>query len=254
MKSLTILGTRVEIDEERTGELYEGGSSDLDWCQCDGCTNARMQRLHSAPAEQSRLLREMGLDPALPYLSRATWQRSPRSRRHTQRLCCWFAYGRIVDAECTEVLRFDRFNSMWVDSRRALLDRRIEGMEWNRPTDPGFIYVVTFNRLPRLYGEVCGFRSERAPNPCPECGFMWRETGYLKRRSLIPEWRGVPELLEVLRLREGRVYVEFCSRCGRMEYRIVDDRPPFRRRNTLHRDALKAARATPPARPVARLR
>ncbi|HLK16275.1 MAG TPA: hypothetical protein VKT78_15825 [Fimbriimonadaceae bacterium] len=72
---------------------------------------------------------------------------------------------------------------------------------------------------------------------------MWRETGYLKRRSLIPEWRGVSEHTQVPRLRKSRVYVEFCSQCGRMEYRVVDDKPPFRRRNTLHRDALKAMRA-----------
>lgn len=71
---------------------------------------------------------------------------------------------------------------------------------------------------------------------------LWRETGYLKRRSLIPEWKNLPHLAKVLGEREKRVFVSLCLRCGRMEHEVVEDMPPFRRKSTLYRDAVRAHR------------
>jgi hypothetical protein len=162
--------------------------------------------------------------------------------RHTRRLSCWFIYGKLVgELRLTSKIRFDRWNWMWADTSRTAIHAWNSSLE-DLDQDPGLLYVFASNILPWFYGEVSGFRSEYAEK-CPRCGSRYRVTGYLKRRSLIPLWEGVPQLSSVLLERKHRVYVEFCTSCGRMEYEIVPKTPPFRKPNTLLRDEQKALRA-----------
>lgn len=230
-------GHEVEVDTERTSLLYK---RTLDWCQCDFCTNAHIARARHTPVEQVEKLHALGVDPWRPCLSEFGGNRSHDPSRHTRRLSCWFLYGRLIGESPTPKLRFDRWNWMWADTNRAVIqawDSELERLDG----DPDLIYVFASNVLPWLYGEVSGFRIEYAV-PCSRCGSRFRETGYLKRRSLIPQWEGMPELNTVLLERKLRVYVEFCTSCGHMEHRVVPNTPPFRKRNRLLRDERKAAR------------
>jgi hypothetical protein len=242
MKSVVIGGVTVEIDQLKSVDLEDDGGWPRDWCQCDGCTTARMARLDAAPQDQTKILRALGLNPLTPTHSAWTRQSHPRSSQYGQRICCWFGYGKILSADCTPRVRFDKFNEMWVDSRRPVLNSTVENLMQIKPDDPGMIYIVTSNRLLWLHGEVCSFRQDYSAAECPDCGSRWRESGYLKRTSLIPDWKGVPHLNEVLRAREKRVYVEFCAHCGRMDYEIVDRKRPFRRKNNLYRDEQRERR------------
>jgi|GEM_PF-6735041 len=236
MKSVAIGGLTVEIDEVRSEELETLDGWPRDWCQCDGCTSARMARLDGAPRDQTETLKALGLNPMSPTHSACALSHHRRSSRYGQRVCCWFAYGKVLGADHTPVIKFDKFNRMWVDSRRSVLNPTIENLEQIEPDEPGMIYVVTSNRLLWLHGEVCLFRQDYSPIECPDCGNRWRETGYLKRNSLIPEWKRAFHLSGILRAGKKRVYVEFCSHCGRMDYAVVDRKRPFRRKNNLYRD------------------
>ena len=230
----------MEVDEERTAPLYQPYWPPLDWCQCDGCTNARMCRIDGSPTEQIQVLEALDMDPRIPYSTSSVRQFRPKSRHHTHRVSCWPAYGKIVGFESTPKRRFDRHNSMWVDSRLKMVKAAIESPMQPLPEGPDLIYIIASNRLLWLYGEVCGFRSDYVLRACPTCRGEWRETGYLKRHSFIPDWKHLPELKEVLRRGRQRVYVEFCSKCGRMDYQIVEAKPPFRTKSHLYRDKLRA--------------
>ena len=232
MKRIEIGGTIVEVDEARTAEIYEQVH---DWCQCDGHTNARMARAEATPPEQAATIAALGLDLRNPYYS--SYARGPRpSRRFSRHNDCWVAYGRIVGAGATPRERHGRWGWIRADSDRGRATKDVESLFWSELDKPGLVYIVSSVVVPWLYGEVCGFRSDYVGAECPECGSTWRQTGYLKRRSLIPEWKGLPHLADVLREREKRVFVSFCSTCGRMEHEIVEDRPPFRTKSTLYRD------------------
>ena len=242
MRRVGIGGVIVEVDEVRTAELYD---EYMDWCQCDGCINARMTRLDATPPKQAEILTSLGLNPRVPYFSSAAnlRQRPPRGRqRYGRRNSCWIAYGKIVGAEATPTLPLDKAGWLRVDTERSAAARDVEGLEHVEADGPDLVYIVTSNVILWLYDEVAGFRSDYVKEPCPACDFRWRETGYLKRDSLIPQWKGLPQLAQVLRRRKERVYVEFCSKCGRMECRIVGRKPPFRAKNTLYDDEQKAQR------------
>ncbi|MGV3617765.1 MAG: hypothetical protein ACO1SV_20765 [Fimbriimonas sp.] len=242
MKRVAIEGVTVEVDEARTAALYDESEWPIDGCECDYCTNARMARREATPPEQAEVLRTLGLDPAKPYHSASLPSHSRRLKRYATRRSYWPVYGRILDAEKTPRRRFDHDNSLEVFSHRQDFFEVVDKLDETAVDEPDLICVVATNRLLVLYNEVCGFRQDYVAQRCPDCGSRWRQTGYLKRRSLIPAWKGLPHLDAVLRKRQARVYVEFCVRCGRMEHRIVEDRPPFRRKNTLYEDELKAMR------------
>jgi hypothetical protein len=239
MKRVEFGGVVVEVDEKRTSSLYEDR---YDGCQCDGCTNARVTRVDATPPRQVEIITALGLDYQNPYLSAS--ERRPHHRRpgYSRRNSCWVAYGTIIGAESTPQVSFDRWNWIWTDSSRSRAGLAVENLVHMKLDSAGLIYIVASNSIPRLYLEVCGFRSERGVQACPRCNSHWRETGYLKRTSRIPDWYGVPELRGVLRNGKQRVYVEFCSECGRMEHRLVDDKPPFRRKSLKGRDQQRIQR------------
>ncbi len=116
---------------------------------------------------------------------------------------------------------------MWADTDRAATRAWNTVLDDLDLSDPELLYVFTSNALPWLYGEVTEFRPVRAEG-CARCGCMHRQTGDLKRQSLIPLWEGLPHLRSALLERKYRVYVEFCGSCGLMEYEIVARTPPFR--------------------------
>lgn len=234
---MTFEGFGLEIDKARTAQLYAEGHS-MDWCQCEGCTNARVTRSHF-PEMQKKVLQEAGLDPMLPFHSAAIGGR-PVQQGHTRRVSCWFAYGRLIGADRTPSMRFDRYNWMWVDTNRRRLNTLIENLDYLQPgPDADLLYFVASNSIPWLYSEMGTVRTDYVANGCPVCGGRWRETAYLKPRSRIPGWKGLPDLEKVLRDRKERIYVEICSRCGHMDYSLVTKSPPFRHRNTLLRDEQK---------------
>jgi hypothetical protein len=238
MKQVEIAGVIVEVDEERTADLQHHNA---DWCQCDGCTNARMERGRAMSDDQKRLLSDLGLNFREPFTSAYSQAKSKESPQHLRRNTCWLACGRIIGAKSTPIHRFDKHNWMWVESRREEAQEAVQVYPtFENIKEEGLIYILASNSIPRLYGEVCGFRSDYVEEECPDCGSRWRETGYLKPRSRIPDWRGVPELNQVLRDGRQRVYIELCSHCGRMEHRIVENRKPFRVKNTLYRDEMRA--------------
>ncbi len=236
MLRVDIGGVEVEVDEGRTKAFMAEGGWWAHGCQCPGCLDARMARRDGAPSEQTEILKSLGFNPLEPTQSYWVPSKGRSLERYLQRVSIWFAFGRIVGGSRTPQIQFDRFNSMWVDSERASIRTLASGFRQWQPDEPGTILVVTSNRLLTLSGEVCSFRQDYSAAKCPDCENFWRMTGYLKKGSLIPDWKGLPELTQILKARKKRVYVEFCVECGRMEYRIVDRKRPFRKKNRLYRD------------------
>lgn len=241
MRSVSFQGSVVEFDEGKSAPLiYE--ASQRDWCQCDGCTNRRMTRTDFTPVAQREVLRGFGLDYTQPLHS-AFARNQNRVRPHCVRtVSCWFLYGRISSGTATPRLNFDSENWMIIDPDRERLNRLIGNLNEVEPFGPGLIYLVTSNCIPRLFGEVCSFRSERGSR-CSRCHSEWHKTGYLRHRSLIPSWFGLPDLKRTLLDRKARVLVKFCSHCGMVEHEIVPDKPPFRRKSPIARSERRLVRA-----------
>lgn len=144
----------MEVDEARTAEMYY---SNHDWCQCNGCTNARMGRADATPPEQTAKLAALGLDLREPFYS--SYARGPRpSRRFSRHNCCWAAYGRIVGAEETPRERHGRWGWIAAYASRERATEQVESLRWSELDGEGLVYVVSSVVVPWLYGEVCGFR------------------------------------------------------------------------------------------------
>lgn len=186
------------------------------------------------PPELIDLVRQFAVDPWEQSLTDFKRLKLERPRGFVSVICYWEVYGRIAGETPSPRLDFEARHLIWVDSFQnefLPFNRRREDVD---PSEVFCLFVAT--AFPILKFQVCSFRSEIG-NPCRECGSEWRETGYLKRRSLIPEWYGLPDLGKVLSEKKQRVYVEFCVECGRLEHRIVEDKPPFRttdKRNRVH--------------------
>ena len=227
-------GIAIEIDKGRTAELYNRFPTD--WCQCDGCSSARIARMDAMPTEQAELLSKAGLDPLYPYISSwAPHHYDKNNRRYGRRNDCWLAHGKVIGAERTPILSFAPHHRMWISSDMSEKDKVIEAWGSDEPHEEDLIYIFASNVIPLMHNEVCEFRSERVLR-CSNCGSDWRLTGYLKRRSLIPEWKNLPELSKVLREGRKRVLVSFCHRCGQMEYSLVDRKRPFRQKDKSDRE------------------
>lgn len=236
MKSWRFQGIDLEIDVAKTKALYTGH---WDVCQCDFCTNSKLTAHRFVPVRQVELLEAWGANPWDPVLSAPGSRRSNFPLHFVRRISCWLIHGRIIGADRTPSLKLDRWNSVWAAASPDAVpawNSRLEELD-----DSPFFYLIASNALPWLQDEVGSFRREFAA-PCSVCGSRWRETGYLKRNSLIPEWYGAPELREALRSSKKRVLIEFCRGCGRMEDRIVEDKPPFRRKSNQYRDYLRSFR------------
>lgn len=180
------------------------------------------------------------MDPLLPVLSESSRKKPFDPPKQYRLVSCWLIYGRVLGAVRTPEIKFDQWNWLWADTTRPPVedwDRRLKAMRF----EDSELYVLASNSLPWLYGEVCEFRFERTSN-CASCGDLWHITGFLKSRSMIPEWYGVPELNIALRERKGRVFVEICTECGRLEHTLVTAGPPFRTRNTPYDVAMKRMR------------
>jgi hypothetical protein len=237
MQRIKVRDIEIDVDEGRTSRLYERR---LDGCLCDFCMNARIASRRHTPSEQVEALLALGVDPWRPCLSAFPGRRPYDPKRHTRRLACWFLYGKIVGNAPTSRVNFGGDSWIGADTSRTAIHAWDDALE-DLDGDPDLVYVFTSNALPWLLGEVCEFRRERGAK-CEVCGDRYRQTGYLKRRSLIPEWEGLPHLREVLLARKERVYVEFCSTCGHLEYKIVSRTPPFRQKSEVDRRIEKAAR------------
>ena len=253
MKRFEFCGITIEVDEARSAALVERAASD-DWCQCDGCTNIRMTRKDAIPETQKKILESVGLDFHYPARSAIAKRVSAEQPGMHRVISVWIAIGRSIDFEKTPVMSMDRFNWMWIESRRESL-LEIDGFA-DMPSQPdGVIYIISSNSVPWLYGEVCSFRSDKVSNQCPDCRSFWRQTGYLTRKSRIPEWMNMAELKEALRDANHRVYVEFCAECGRMEYEVVENKPPFRSENQLlHLSRKHMKQALSPRKPLRKSR
>jgi hypothetical protein len=229
-------GATFEVNEKATEELYRCG---IDWCQCEGCTTARIARKDSTPPFQAQFLASLGLDPHTPYMN--SWVPGRRRKEvpgFGRRNLCWIACGKLAVLR-TDVLRVDRYNTMWLSSDVEDLAKSVQGWSPDKKYEKDLIYIFASNLVPLLYNEVASYRTDYVTDQCNACRSRWRETGYLKRHSRIPEWKQNEEMRVANRDRKKRVYVLFCSQCGEMEFRIVDRKKPFRVKNTLYEDERK---------------
>lgn len=239
LEIVSFQGFDIEIDREQTDALY----SRCDWgCQCVTCTNYYMTRVNFTPFEQFEKIRSFGLNFLNP-LHVVPWQHFPSDPKGSTRTrCCWHLVGKMPYDVPSLEMRFSKWNKLTLTRFRPrkgwiLLDG--EDQE-----DQKLIYLTSSNLYQWLPGEMCSVRMEYTGERCSRCGDKNRLTGYLKRHSLIPGWFNLPELKQVLLAHRDRVFVQFCTRCGVMEHRIVENRPPFLRRNPIDRAHRKAWKAT----------
>lgn len=240
MVTLSLSGARIEVDLPRTRDLYDR----IWWgCQCDYCTNIDLTQRRFSHPQQVEILRSFGVDPWNPIHSESHSCKPRQSPHHTRRIGNWIVYGRILGQDRTPELCFDKWNCIWADRTSPEVREGLR-LTWGLEFSSSEVFhLFATSSLPNFYGEVCSFRRDYANQGCPDCRSRWRITGYLKRRSLIPTWYGLPDLRDVLKKREERVYVEFCAGCGRLEHRIVEDKPPFRIRNIAYHEELKMRKA-----------
>lgn len=224
MDRIEIGGRKLEVDRRRTADVYHRM---LNWCQCDFCANARLVQRQYTPSDQVDLLRTLGVDPWQPCLRTPDTNRPSDLPDYTRVLSSWFLFGRLVGETRSEKVSFDRRNWLWADTNRDAMPWIYDGAVSDLEEEPDLIYIFASNLFPWYFGEACELRLEKS-QPCEICGQEFRHTGFLKRRSRIPEWQCLPELRAVLMGRKHRVYVEFCCTCGQMEHQIVPKKPPFR--------------------------
>lgn len=224
MDQIEIGGRILEVDRQRTKEIYYRM---LNWDQLDFDNNARIVQRRHTPLDQVDLLRRLGVDPWRPCLRTWDTKRSFDLPDYTRVLSSWFLFGRFVGETPSEKVSFDRRNWLWADTNRDVMPYIFDGGVDDLEEEPDLIYILASNLFPWYYGEACELRLEKS-QPCEICGQEFRHTGFLKRRSRIPEWQDLPELRAVLMGRKHRVYVEFCGTCGQMEHQIVPNKPPFR--------------------------
>ncbi len=222
MKEVAFGNQTVIVNEAKTNELYDWLTSGfgLDICQCDGCSNARMTRVRFMPRDQYDLLNSLGLNPQIPV--HCQWVRSytKESRQFTRRMSKWYLYASFDRPEPAQKLMFENKGVAWIDDSESTDEIKHRTINWPNLDLEGLVVIRTSNSYPWLYGQVTSLKTSRFAT-CEECGSGFREIGFLKKNSLIPEWYGLPELRKVLLIGKSRVRVYLCSHCGHLDYEVT---------------------------------
>ena len=226
MNRTNLFGILLEFDPGRTSAILKANPM-RDWCQCDSCMNGRIASQRFAPAGVAERLSELGIDAARAF------HREPRTDATARGDWYWsVAYWPIVgkvDSPGRAKISRDAFIELGpefstsVSAWRVLEEENLAGMQ-------DLLFLKVFTRIPWIPGEVGELRYVNKCMPCPKCGHDWRWTAYVKGKSRIPVWYESPDLKAALRLSKTRVFASFCLECGDLDYKIVSDRPPFRKK------------------------
>jgi hypothetical protein len=237
MKRFDLPGIHLEVDEERTQALYKSPVDNMEeWCQCDGCTNARLGR-GAIPKGQLELLSALGIHPYMNagsnWVSRLRID-GPGTGRRTM---MYYLYGELTGE--SEKVYFDAHNWLWIDNKPSEMD--LEGMRHFDLERHNLLFVRTSNRLPRVLSHLCKLKFERSPPSCPNCGSHEKQTGYLRKKGRLPELLNISELRSGSLDSKVRVLGIFCYQCGHFGYEVVPNKPPFRSKVVEKRPKISAA-------------
>lgn len=226
MESINLGGIRLKFDRERTSNLL-ADNSNRDWCQCDGCTNIRVNCQRLIPREAVELLRNIEINAAEAF-HREHGRDIKKRPGWYWAVSYWPIYGKVDDAQgAVELAPGIRLE---VGPSFSQEEYAYQVLEHTGLTDqPDLLFVKLRAQIPNIISELGELRYEDHCLPCRKCHCTWRWKAYLKRGSRLPEWYGIPELASAFRQPRSRVLVAICLDCGDLTYEVVPDKPPFRR-------------------------
>lgn len=231
MQEITFQGTRIQLDPQLTRSLR------LHSCQCDQCSFSDIGRAWFAPTDQNDRLKQLGANPTNPVLQWPVYSPKRQSRSHWCIHAIWVIRGRLIEAQSTPLLSLDRLSSMWITSYDQQKEAMSSELEDVKQKHNDILYVHAINRIPWIPLQLASHRVRMAEK-CDQCGRSTRLTGYLKRKSLIPEWCGAQDALRALQDHSIRVYGEFCS-CGSVHFTEVPRKRPYYCRDLIYKAWLK---------------
>lgn len=196
----------ISVDPSEVQRHY--ASAQIDWCECDGCTNWRLTRARFMPSELRDFLQSLGLRLGDSLADTDIRDRGDVPSGFYRKRPYYVVPGEIHSKGHDPASRYGSRCALFITDERTEYEERVR--EHNLPgLARPLLYLRTSLLLPWLPGEMRSFKSVQS-SQCRQCGRTnWLITGRLKRHSRIPAWYEV-ELGE----RPQDYVASFCWECG----------------------------------------